>query len=251
MFAPSFVAVLATAFIMPSSCEQLSVPVLFLFEQSRGLQAKSPVVYRDMAVGQVTAVEPGEDGKVYVQAYVSSSMFQQMNRPCTAFIRRNKYRYYKTAKCVVIYLDEEAEPLAEAITKVEGCDSWPELLLWQGSHMAKTFMSDHQEEMDAIKQAARDASQWVEEFAESEETQEFVAKLNALADETGEKARELYRELRKRWPIVAKQLEEVCTRLEELGRSEEAQRLRESMRKLFSRLFSPTPEPEEEAGKQI
>lgn len=252
MFASNFLALLLATVAVLCGCEQLDVPVLFLFEKSKGLRIESPVVYRDTAVGRVTAVEPGEGGHVHVRAHVGWAMFKYMNRPCTALIERNKHGYYETAKCVVIYLAEGAEPVTRPINKIEGCDSRTGLLLWQGSHMAKAFMSDHQEDLDAVKQAARDAAQWVEELADSEETREFIEKLNKLAEESGEKARGLYEDLRKQWPKVAEQLEKVSQRLEELGRSKEAQRLRESIRNLFSDSVSPTPTPKQkETGEEI
>ncbi|MFH1742562.1 MAG: MlaD family protein [bacterium] len=244
------IAVALPICLMICSCGRPRVPVLFLFEKSKGLEVGAPVVYKDIPVGQVTGVELGESGKVNVSARISWETYQKMNKPCTALVEQNEYGKSKVEKCVVIYMADGVEQVSEPITRIEGCDSRPELLLWLTTHKAKAFLSEHEEELEAIKQSARDAADWVQEFAESEDVKEFTNKLNNFAKETGEKATETYEELSRQWPVVSERFEEIYKRLEELGRSEEAQRLRESIRQLFSPVPTPTPETKG-AGQEI
>ncbi|HPA44472.1 MAG TPA: MlaD family protein [bacterium] len=242
------ITVLVAVILVLQGCGAIRVPVLFTFDEPRELEVGAPVVYNNQPVGEVKSVDYPATGNMRVQTRISREMHQKMNRPCTALVEDNKLPEAKTKNCLTIYLVENAAALPESIMEVQGCDSRAELMLWKANQTAQQFLTDHEEEIEKVKQAARDAVRQIEEFAQSDDMKQFTQKLQDLSEETGKQARESYEELKQRWPDFAQRMEEIYKRMDELGRSEEAQRLRDSL----TRLLSPKaiPEPTKEAEER-
>ncbi len=245
-------AVFATLIIGCNDMRNEQRNVVFVFEDAKGIEAGAPVMYKGLAVGRVLRVHIGEDGSVEVDTQVSEDLRQQLREPCTAFIEKMKSDEGEPVDVVVVYLGDRALASGPELTTIEGCDSRPELLLWQAANMARSFAQEHEEELESVKQAARDAAQAaqragekVKEFAESEDMKELREKLEKFAAQTGQKAEETYSELRKQWPELAERLDDVYKRLEELGSTDEARQLRESI----ERLFEPVPTATADEGK--
>ncbi len=225
--------------------------VVFIFENAKGIETGAPVLYKGTSVGRVTDVQIGDTGSIQIKAQIMGDFRQQLREPCTAFIEKTDSGQGEPTQAVVVYLGDRALEEGPALSRIEGCDSRPELLFWQAANMARSFAKEHESELESIKQAARDAAEstrnameQVKEFSESEDMKRFREKLNEFAEQTGERAKETYSELKQQWPELDAKLDEVYERLEELGKSEEAQRLRESIRDFFTP--NPTATADEE-----
>ena len=225
-------------------CGAIHVPVLFTFDEVKELEVGAPVVYNNQPVGEVKSVEHPPTGGMRVETRIVREMHRKMNRPCTALIENNPLPDAKTKNGLTIYLAENAAQLSEPILEVHGCDSNVEYLLWKADQTAQQILTDHEEDIEKVKQTAQNAFRQIEEFARSEEMKQFTQKLHELSEETGKQAQKTYEDLMRRWPDFAQRMQEVYKQMEDLGRSEEAQRLRDSL----SRLLSPqaTPEPTKE-----
>jgi ABC-type transporter Mla subunit MlaD len=202
-----------------------------LFDERHDLKGGEPVRFHDFEVGRVEKVDLAE-ARVRATLSIDPDVLRQLTRESTFSVESGDSGLYLLAHV----FDPAAEKLEEGAT-IEGVDSGVELALRQASSEASRLLSQvgSSEWVEEAKglvselESELEKVDWGEKEKEVREELERAREgLAETVEKTAEQAKESYQALRERMNLMVKQLEE-------LGRSEEARKLRERIETLFGK----------------
>jgi hypothetical protein len=200
-----------------------------LFDERHDLKGGEPVRFRDFEVGRVEKVDLAE-ARVRATLSIDPEVLGQLTRESTFSVESGDSGLYLLAHV----FDSEAEKIEEGGT-LEGADSGVELALQQagseaGQFLARVGSSEWVQEAKGLVSELERELETVDWGGKEKEIRDELERaqegLDEAADKTAEKAKESYQALRERMDLIVKELEE-------LGRSEEARKLRKRMEELF------------------
>lgn len=200
-----------------------------LFDKRHDLNGGEPVRFHDFEVGLVEKVDLAE-ARVRATLSIDPEVLAQLTRDSTFSVESDDSRNYLLAHV----FDPEAEKLEEGAT-LEGVDSSVELAIRQAGSEASRFLSRVgssewvQEAKGLVSELQREIEgiDWGEkENTVREELERARESLDETAGKTAEGAKEGYGALREHMNRIVKELEE-------LGRSDEARKLKDHIDELF------------------
>jgi paraquat-inducible protein B len=198
--------------------------VFVLFDERHGLEGGEPVRMHDFEIGRVEEV--GLDkGRVSVKVRLQKEAFEQLTAKTTFSVEDDDGTFLEAH-----VLDRDAPKLEEG-ARVEGADSRIELTLRRT--VESVANSDWFDKVSGIIRDMRrelDEVEWRDHEEEiRQHWNETVRDMEKLAESTAEEAAETAKE-------VEEKAKKLADELEEIGKSEEARKIRERMKELLKDL---------------
>jgi hypothetical protein len=203
--------------------------VYVLFDERHDLAGGESVRFHDFEVGRVEEVDIAE-ARVRATLAIDPEVAAQLTRESTFSVESGDSGLYLLAHV----FDPEAEKLGEGGT-LEGVDSGMELAVRRASAEASRFLGSIGSS-EWVKEAQGLISEMEREVAEVDwgaKEKEVREQLDAARKAIDEAAGETTEQAKAGFQKMREQMERLVEELEELGRSEEARKLREQIERLF------------------